>query len=203
MFVKYNENFRDSYIFESKTFTLGLDSKEYLNRNHFDNLLFTENSYKLYKLRYSNFYSNQGNLIGFNEIRENTGLLLTELQIYRCRGGCSTAKIRYSKKKLDLQKTISIETFINRKKRGSSHIRKIIEGTTEVGLTKNIGKFAENMDIILSGEQSSLLNSLWTKNFSQTRIELFFSNCTTIFWDIIMLLRTLFRDIIPIALSVI
>jgi hypothetical protein len=103
MFVKHNENFREGYIFDSKTFTLGLESKEYLNRNHFDNLFFTENSNKLNKLRYSNFYDNQGNLIGFNEIRESTGLLLTELQIYICRGICSTAKIKYNKKNIDLQ----------------------------------------------------------------------------------------------------
>jgi hypothetical protein len=115
---------------------MGLESKDSLNRNHFDNLFFIENSSKLYKLRYNNFYDNQGNIIGFNEIRESTGLLLTELQIYRCRGICSTAKIKYSKKKIDLQKTTSIETFINRKKRGSSHIRKILVGTIEGGLTK-------------------------------------------------------------------
>jgi hypothetical protein len=90
-------------------------------------------------------------------------------------GVCSTAKIRYRKKTLDLQKTISIETFINRKKRGSSHIRKIFEGKNEVGLTKNISKFAENMDIVISGEQSVLLNSLWTKNFLSNQDRTFFS----------------------------
>jgi hypothetical protein len=174
MFAKYNENFRDCYIFDNKTFTLGLESKEHLNRNHFDNLFFTENSFKLYKLRYSNFYNNQGNIIGFDEVRETTGLLLTELQICRCRGVCSTANVRYRKKKPELQKTVSIETFINRKKRGSSHIRKIFEGENEIGLTRNISKFAENMDIVISGEQSVLLNSLWTKNFFSNQDRTFF-----------------------------
>jgi hypothetical protein len=88
MFAKHNENFRDCYIFDSKIFTLGLESKEHLNCSHFDNLFFAENSAKLYKLRYSNFYNNQGNIIESDEIREITGLLLTELQIYMCRGKC-------------------------------------------------------------------------------------------------------------------
>jgi hypothetical protein len=43
-----------------------------------------------------------------------------------------------------------------------------------VGLTKNISKFAENMDIIISGEQSVLLNSLWTKNFFSNQDRTFF-----------------------------
>ncbi len=117
MYIKHNENFREGYIFDSKSFTIGLESRVSLNRNHFDNLFFIENSSKLYKLKYDNFYDNQGNLIGLNEIRESTGLPLTELHIYRCRGICSTAKIKYSKKELNLQKTVSIETLINRKKK--------------------------------------------------------------------------------------
>jgi hypothetical protein len=174
MFAKHNENFRDCYIFDSKIFTLGLESKEYLNRSHFDNLFFAENSAKLYKLRYSNFYNNQGNIIESDEIREITGLLLTELQIYMCRGICTTANVRYRKKKLEQQKTISIETFINRKKKGSRHIRKIFGGDSEIGLTKNINKFAENMDIVISGEQSVFLNCLWTKSFFSNHDRMFF-----------------------------
>jgi hypothetical protein len=47
-------------------------------------------------------------------------------------------------------------------------------GTNEGGLTKNISKFADNMDIIISGEQSAVLNSLWTKNFFSNRDRTFF-----------------------------
>jgi hypothetical protein len=174
MFAKHDENFRDCYIFDSKVFTLGLESKEHLNRSHFDNLFFVENSFKLYKLKYSNFYNNQGHIIGSDVVREATGLMLTELQIYMCRGVCTTANVRYRKKKLDQQKTTSIETFINRKKRGSKHIRKILGGERETGLTKNINKFADNMDIVISGEQSVFLNSLWTRNFFSNHDRMFF-----------------------------
>jgi hypothetical protein len=40
MYVKIDENFRDCYIFDSKNFTLDLDSREHINRAHFDNVFF-------------------------------------------------------------------------------------------------------------------------------------------------------------------
>jgi hypothetical protein len=174
MYAKANENFMDSFIFDTKMFTLGLENREYLNRNHFDNRFFSENSYNLYKLKYSNFYDNQGNIIEIGEVRETTGLMLTELQIFRCRGVCTTAKIRYKKKVIEQQKTTSIETFINRRKRGSSHIRKILEGIFDFGTTRNINKLADNLDIVISGEQSKILNSLWTKNYFSNQDKTFF-----------------------------
>jgi hypothetical protein len=165
MYAKANENFMDSFIFDSKIFTLGLENREYLSRNHFDNIFFFENSCNLYKLKYSNFYDNQGNIIDIEEVRETMGVMLTELQIFRCRGVCTTAKIRYKKKAIEQQKTTNIETFINRRKRGSSHIRKILEGTIDLGTTRNINKLADNLDIVISGDQSKFLNSFWTKNY--------------------------------------
>jgi hypothetical protein len=72
MYVKADENFRDSYIFDSKIFTVGLESKEHINRTHFDNLFFSNNSYKLYKVKYSSFYDIQDNLISIEDIRANT-----------------------------------------------------------------------------------------------------------------------------------
>ncbi len=41
-------------------------------------------------------------------------------------------------------------------------------------MTKNISKFAENMDIVISGEQSLFLNSLWTKNIFSNHDRMFF-----------------------------
>jgi hypothetical protein len=174
MYVKADENFRDSYIFDSRIFTLGLESKEHINRTHFDNIFFLNNSYKLYKVKYNNFYDNQDNIVSIEEVRESTGLHLTELQIFRFRGVCTTAKLRYKKKEIVHQKTTSIETFFNRKKRGSSHIRKILEKVGISGLTKNINKFAENMDIVISGEQSKNLNSLWSKTYFSNQDRTFF-----------------------------
>ncbi len=70
---------------------------------------------------------------------------------------------------------MNIETFINRRKWGSNHIRKILAGEKFTGNTKNINKFANNMDIVITGEQSRILNTLWTKNYfsNQDRTFLF------------------------------
>jgi hypothetical protein len=105
--------------------------------------------------------------------------MLTELQVFRFRGVCTTAKTKYKQKEIELQKSTSIETFINRKKRGSSHIRKILGKQLVSGSTRNINKFARNMDIIISGEQSKILNSFWAKNYFSNQDRTFFSNCTT------------------------
>jgi hypothetical protein len=174
MYVKINENFRDCYIFESKNFTLGLESKEFISRAHFDNVFFDNNAYKLYNIKYSNFYDAHDNVININEILETTGLMLTELQIFRFRGACSTAKTRFKQKEVDSQKSTCIETFINRRKRGSSHIRKVLGEQGVTGSTRNINKFARNIDIIVSGEQSKILNSLWTKNYFSNQDRTFF-----------------------------
>jgi hypothetical protein len=174
MYVKIDENFRDCYIFESKNFTLGLDSKEHINRAHFDNVFFANNAYKLYNVKYSNFYDIQDNLINLNEVRETTGLMLTEVQVFRFRGICTTAKTKFKQKEVEFLKSTSIETFINRKKRGSSHIRKILGKQGLTGSTRNINKFARNIDIIISGEQSKILNSFWTKNYFSNQDRTFF-----------------------------
>jgi hypothetical protein len=181
MFATSAENFQDSYIFECKKFTLDLDTVHILNRSQFCDRFFNANANKLYSLKYNDFYDALGNIVNADAIRESTGLDLTELQLFRFRGVCMTAKTRFKKKELELQKTLDIETFINRRKRGSSHIRKILMGGNYMGNTKNINKFANNMDIVISGEQSRMLNSLWTKIIFLTKIGHLYLNFITIF----------------------
>jgi hypothetical protein len=175
MFAATAENFRSSYIFECKKFTLNLDNATTINRNHYSDEFFRNNASKLYKLKYCNLYAENGTVIQSDQVREITGLNLTEVQLFQLRGMCITARTRYKKKEIELQKTVDIETFINRRKRGSSHIRKILDGVKFMGNTKNINKFANNMDIVISGEQSRILNTLWTKNYfsNQDRTFLF------------------------------
>jgi hypothetical protein len=164
MFTATAENFLNSYIFECRKFTLNLDNVNSLNRSYFSDAFYRTHSNKLSTLRYNNFYDEQGSMIDSETVCENTGLDLTELQLFRFRGICMTAKTRLKKKEIEQQKTLNIETFINCRKRGSSHIRKILMGEKHIGNTKNINKFANNMDIVITGEQSRALNTLWTKN---------------------------------------
>jgi hypothetical protein len=81
-FTTTNENFRKCYIFENKKITKAVDSREQLGRALFSAEFFIANASKLYKLKYSNFYTEEGELITREQIREATGLELTVLQYF-------------------------------------------------------------------------------------------------------------------------
>jgi hypothetical protein len=99
MIVATAENFRSSYIFECKKFTLNLDDATTLNRTYFSDEFFRNNASKLYNLKYSNLYDEDGTVIQSEVVHENTGLNLTEVQLFRLRGIFMTAITRYKKKK--------------------------------------------------------------------------------------------------------
>ncbi len=54
---------------------------------------------------------------------------------------------------------------MNRYKKGSSHIRKIMCVSNVAEIPHNIKKFGDNLDIVITGEQSRFLNSIWKNNF--------------------------------------
>jgi hypothetical protein len=118
----------------------------------------------LYKLKYSNFYTEEGEPITREQIRESTGLELTVLQYFEMQNACNIAKIKYQKKETSMQSSIDIETYINRRKRGSSHFRKLFSSVQLGDTPHNIRKFADNMDIVITGEQSKVLNSMWNNS---------------------------------------
>jgi hypothetical protein len=59
------------------------------------------------------------------------------------------------------------------KNKSSSRLRKILDFKHDLGTPRNIRKFADNMDIIVNGEQSLFLNSLWTLNFFSNNMQTF------------------------------
>jgi hypothetical protein len=125
---------------------------------------FDANAAKLYQLKYSNFYMRDDTLVDTDTVRELTGINFSILQIYNIRGACSVARIKYKKRVPDLQKCLDIKTFFYRRKRGSSHLRKLLGNTDLPDTSRNINSFANIIDIIINGEQSKFLNQLWTNN---------------------------------------
>jgi hypothetical protein len=103
-------------------------------------------------------------MVPIDIIRDTTGVNFTELQIFMLRGACSVAKIKYRKKDPLLEKSVDIVTFLFRRKKGSSYIRAILYNHVMQEIPHNIGKFASNLDIIISGSQARYLNKLWTYN---------------------------------------
>jgi hypothetical protein len=164
-FTATNENFKESYIFDNSKITLDLDTRDILSKDLFEENFFVRNAQNIYRLRYCDFYDDNGTLINANQILAITGVELTQLQIFRFRGACMTAKIKLKKKSDKQQKTTRIETFLNRNKKGSSHIRKILSASNVAEIPHNIRKFGDNLDIVITGEQSKFLNGIWKNNF--------------------------------------
>jgi nitrate reductase cytochrome c-type subunit len=173
-FTTVNENYKQSYIFENAKFTLDLFSRECVNRTHFTNEFFNNNAYKLFQLKYSDFYTDDGVVIDDMLVRESTGINFNALQLFRIRGACSTAKIRYKKHDINMQKGVNIVTFLHRRKRGSSHLRKLAYPTVPETIPHNINKFSDNLDIVITLEQSKYLNSLWTNSMFTSKERTFF-----------------------------
>ncbi len=59
--------------------------------------------------------------------------------------------------------------FFFRRKRGSSHFRKLLGITTLPDTSRNINRFADIIDIVINGEQSKFLNQLWTNGLFNNR----------------------------------
>jgi hypothetical protein len=113
-------------------------------------------------------------MIPIDIIRDTTGVNFTELQIFMLRGACSVAKIKYRKKDPLLEKSVDIVTFFFRRKKGSSYIRALLYTHVMQEIPHNIGKFASNLDIIISGSQARYLNKLWTYNIFSNEEKTFF-----------------------------
>jgi hypothetical protein len=155
-FTVSQENFYKGYIFESASYTINLQSKEQLNRRHFSNDDFDRYASKLYSLKYCDLFDEHNVFLTGENIHLQFGINLAPLQMFTFRNVCSTAKVRYRKKDEDKQKSIQIETFFYQRKKGSSHLRKILLRNNEQGIPHNINKFARNMDIVITGEQSKV-----------------------------------------------
>ncbi len=173
-FTATQENFQKSFIFENGCFTVGLRSKEQLCRRHFNDETFERISSKLYNLRYCDLFSEQNVFLTIEAIGRQLGIHLTQLQFFNFRNACSVAKVKYSKKDLDVQKSRHIETFLYQRKRGSSHLRKILLNIDEQGIPHNINKFSRNVDIVINGEQAKFLNGLWANNLFTSQEKTFF-----------------------------
>jgi hypothetical protein len=163
-FTVVNEIFTKCYIFENEKITKTLESREQLSRSLFSVDFFNAIASKLYKLRYYEFYTEEGGTITREQIRDTVGIDLTVLQYFEMRNACNIAKIRFRKKEPNMQSSVDIETYINRRKRGSNHLRKLFSFNPQIDIPHNIRKFADNMDIIITGEQSRVMNGLWTNN---------------------------------------
>jgi hypothetical protein len=172
-FVPKDENFRKSFIVDNKKMTRDIDSNNYISKNFFGREFFHMHANKLYNLRYLDFYTEDDVMIPADTVINNTGIPLTVLMIQTLRGVCNVAKIKYVKRELDERVCVDVRAFMMRSKRGSKRIRLVMTQRNNINTPHNINKFAQNMDIIITGSQSTFLNALWTNNFFDNNMKMF------------------------------
>jgi hypothetical protein len=173
-FTTSNENFRKIFIFENDMISIELEGRVSLSRALFQPEFFNEFSTKLYQLKYIDFFDEDDNFLNVQQIRERTGINFTPLHVFHLRNACWVARTRYNKKEPMEQVSLQIETFLYRRKKGSSHIRKVLSDRPNLGIPHNINKLANNLDIVINGEQSKFLNKLWTDNLFTNQERVFF-----------------------------
>jgi hypothetical protein len=172
-FTKHNKNFKKCFIFENALITRNLDDRQCLTKDIMGRELFNNYRNSIYGLRYDDFYTENNELIPYVTVQRKTGIPFSPMQIQIIRSFCTTARIKFSKKNENEQKVLDVRHLMTSKNKSSSRLRKILDFKYELGTPRNIKKFAENMDIIVNGEQSLLLNSLWTLNFFSNNMRTF------------------------------
>jgi hypothetical protein len=153
--------------------TRDLETREFITNIFFGNEFFAAHAGNICRLKFSDFYSENGALIPADIVVASTGVPLTVMMIQTLRGVCSVARTKYRKQNLDEQITVDITTFIQRFKRGSKRFRIILTQKPKTEIPRNINKYARNMDIIIDGSQSDFLNSLWTVSFFNNSMKTF------------------------------
>jgi hypothetical protein len=174
LFTKHNENFKRCYIIENKNVTRALENRELIRRNIFGNAFLQQNAYKLFGLRYCDFYNDDGIMAPACDVVACTGIQFTVLQLQTLRSACGVLKERCSKREISEQKHCGIDEFLIRHRKGSGHIRKILSAYAEHGIPHNINKYSDNMDIVISVPQSKFLNKLWSLNIFTNAEKTFF-----------------------------
>jgi hypothetical protein len=173
-FTTTNENYRKIFIFENEKISTELEGRDSFSRALFQPEVFNQYSSKLYQLRYMDLFDDDDNFLNIQQIRERTRIDFTPLHVFHLRNACWVARTRYNKKEPLKQVSLQIETFLFRRKKGSSHIKKVLSNNTNLGIPHNINKLANNLDIVINGDQSKFLNKLWTDNLFSNQERVFF-----------------------------
>jgi hypothetical protein len=170
--TKYNENFRDAFLFRNKALTLGLRDNRLLSEQNFNVEFYNVHGHKIRCLRTTDLFLDS-NYVGLNAFRINTDIPVTLFQYQMLKGIVETALVRYRKDAPSEQLTVDVATFINRSRKGSKRFRKILTLSPSEYIPHNIIKFRDNVDVVVGLDCAKKLNSCWNEKI--------FSNSTRTF----------------------
>jgi len=169
-YLKINNNYASAYIFNNDVFTLSRARMCPLTNEYFGNL-WPAYEMEISCLKFNHFVGADG-YKSFDEVRDTTGIPITDQKIVGLRGLCDIANERY-KNLGENNATMNLTMYVTNIRKGSKKFRKILSGRKDEVITQNIKKFAENIDIIIPLEKSKILNAGWTPAFFSNQLRTF------------------------------
>jgi len=167
---KNDNNFEKAYIVNNSLFTLSRIRHTPLTYSFFGEL-WPEKEIEINRLKFSMIWERDG-FKTFNEVRDLTGLDLSNQKIIGLRGLCDIANERYRNTEPE-RESKTITTFVNGIRKGSKKFRKILKGRVSEGITPNVQKFADNTETIISAIDSKILNAAWNVSFFTNQFRTF------------------------------
>ena len=164
-FGTMNENYKKMFLFENPIFTFEGGQKRLLTSEFFPAELFNENKVLITNLTCEHFLGPNGNFITQHDFRINTGLLLSREKFLSLKRLVNGSRIKYSKHVQAEKKSMSVREFVEKIKKGSRKIRKIITHEDVLQISSNITKFANIIDTVINLEGSKKLNAQWGQPF--------------------------------------
>jgi len=171
-FYKYTETigYKNSFMYRNEKLTFSINSREFLTRDFFSRIFFTENRLKILDLRVRDFL--EGDKIKSHlRFTQTSGIPVNGLQYGRLCGMVKTGEKKFGSRKILLDR--NIESFFNFEK-GSRKFRRIITRKWGDSIPHNLVKFSSNTETIINSKNGKFLNGIWNKPFFSGEMRTFF-----------------------------
>ena len=172
-FTKRNENFMKAYVYENPALRLDANNPAFLGRGFFSDVEHMQYGGSIRSLTLDKIINADKTLKSKQEFQNLTGIQLSDIKYNKLTGIARTAIQTYTKNVPHEKKTDTLQNFCMRIRKGSKKYRKIITPIETVGISSNIRKFSEKIDLIADDQIAIKLNSLWTKSFFENNMRTF------------------------------
>jgi hypothetical protein len=175
-FTGVKENVRECYVFMNNFITYGGENQRPLGINFFGEDVFRDQRKHIGSLLFSHIIKEDGTAYS-HAFFEQKSLLRIGIDKYDAlRRICQDTLIRLDNMQWEPfhgKKTTDLATFLNRFKKGSKPIRKILVGAKKMEIPRHIGTYAGNTETIIGLEMSKLLGGFWGHNFLNNDMRVF------------------------------
>jgi hypothetical protein len=175
-FTGAKENVRECYVFMNNFVTYGGENQQSLGINFFGEETFREQRKQIGSLLFSNIIKEDGTAYS-QAVFEQKSLVRIGMDKYNAlRRICQDTLVKLDNMQREPfygKKTTDLTTFINRFRKGSKPIRKILVGAKKMEIPRHIGTYAGQTETIIGLEMSRLLGGFWGHNFLNNDMRVF------------------------------